>query len=130
MNEKEKIFDKTKNDKYYMSLKEQTPIVGVWDDHDFGMDNAGKDYANKNEAKTMFLNFLDEPMNTERRLSHDGTYIDYYVTSEDIKIHILLLDVRFNMIHDVDVLGDKQWQWVENKVKTSDADVFLVGSGI
>jgi alkaline phosphatase D len=55
-------------------MRESVPIIGVWDDHDFGMDNSGKDYVNKDVAKTMFLDFLDEPINSARRNTYDGTY--------------------------------------------------------
>ena len=38
--EKRQIFDKTKrNDREYRKLRESVPIIGVWDDHDFGMDD-------------------------------------------------------------------------------------------
>jgi alkaline phosphatase D len=91
----------------YRKLRESVPIIGVWDDHDFGMDNSGKDYRNKDVAKTLFLDFLDEPINSARRITHDGTYQDYYVINQNIKVHIILLDVRYNMIPDVDILGYK-----------------------
>lgn len=105
--EKKQIFDKTKyGDREYQKLRESVPIIGVWDDHDFGMDNSGKDYKNKDVAKTLFLDFLDEPMNSARRTTHEGTYQDYYVTNQNIKVHIILLDVRYNMIPEIDVLGE------------------------
>lgn len=71
------------------------------------IESCGKDYKNKDVAKTLFLDFLDEPINSARRITHDGTYQDYYVINQNIKVHIILLDVRYNMIPDVDVLGDK-----------------------
>jgi len=105
--EKKQIFEKTKyGDREYQKLRESVPIIGVWDDHDFGMDNSGKDYKNKDVAKTLFLDFLDEPMNSARRITHDGTNQDYYVTNQNIKVHIILLDVRYNMIPEVDALGE------------------------
>ena len=80
--EKRQIFDKTKReDREYRKLRESVPIIGVWDDHDFGMDNLGKEYPNKDMAKTLFLDFLDEPIDSARRKTHDGTYQDYYVTN-------------------------------------------------
>jgi alkaline phosphatase D len=34
-------------------------MIGIWDDHDYGINDAGKDTANKEERKTMFLDFLN-----------------------------------------------------------------------
>lgn len=50
------------------------PIIGVWDDHDFGTDNSDIEYKDKEQAKELYLDFLDEPINSERRKVHDGTY--------------------------------------------------------
>ncbi len=69
------IYAKTKEqDREYERMRQQVPIVGVWDDHDFGMDNSGKEYKNKETAKKLYLDFLDEPMNSTRRNFYDGTY--------------------------------------------------------
>lgn len=100
----------------YKALRESIPVVGVWDDHDFGLDNSGKDYKNKHVQRQMYLNFTQEPMNSARRDENfiDGTYWDYYVTSDDIKVHLLLLDVRYNMVPEVDTLGERQWLWLDS----------------
>ncbi len=51
----------------YTKLRESVPIVGVWDDHDMGLDNQGKHYKNKEEGKEMYLDFLQEPKHSKRR---------------------------------------------------------------
>ena len=40
----------------------------MWDDHDFGGNNADKNFSAKDQNRELFLNFLDEPADTERRL--------------------------------------------------------------
>jgi alkaline phosphatase D len=89
-------------------MREKIPIIGVWDDHDFGADNSGREYKNKHIQKQMFLDFIDEPLVSHRRTNNiEGVYADYYVQNNGIKVHIILVDVRFNMIPEVDVLNDK-----------------------
>jgi alkaline phosphatase D len=60
------------------------PIIGVWDDHDFGADNSGKEYQGKVKQKEMYLDFIGEPPNSQRRLAHEGTYQDYYVIKKPV----------------------------------------------
>jgi alkaline phosphatase D len=37
-----------------------TEVVGVWDDHDFGMGNGDRHFAGKDLVKSLYLDFLDE----------------------------------------------------------------------
>ncbi len=54
----------------------------------------------------MYLNFTQEPLLSPRRGKDiEGTYWDYYITNDDIKVHLLLLDVRYNMEPGVETLG-------------------------
>ena len=42
--------------------------MGVWDDHDYGMSNGNKYYRDKDLVRDIFLDFLDEPLDSNRRL--------------------------------------------------------------
>ena len=55
-------------------MAEKTKIIGMWDDHDFGSNNEGIDFSLKHQNRDLFLDFLDEPATTERRLQR-GTPI-------------------------------------------------------
>ena len=44
----------------YKRLASKAQIIGTWDDHDYGMNNAGKYWEHKEIAKDLFLDFLDE----------------------------------------------------------------------
>jgi alkaline phosphatase D len=51
------------------------PVVGVWDDHDYGINNGDKTFKRKNELREIYLDFIGEPKDTERRLERDrGIY--------------------------------------------------------
>ena len=60
-------FDMTKDDPVYAKFANQTPVIGVWDDHDIGCNNADKTFSKKHEVRDMFLDFIGEPQGTSRR---------------------------------------------------------------
>jgi alkaline phosphatase D len=64
----ESVFRKTKDFPNYAKLRETTPVIGVWDDHDYGKDNAGSEFCGKDLIRELYLNFIDEPKDSERRL--------------------------------------------------------------
>lgn len=55
----------TLNAKGYDKLKN---VVGIWDDHDYGLNNAGKEFPDRDRNREHFLNFLGEPSDSDRRL--------------------------------------------------------------
>lgn len=68
-------FDDAKNDEYYKEFRKVTPIIGVWDDHDFGCNNCGKTFSKKDYMKQVYLDFIDEPLDSDRRLADNkGIY--------------------------------------------------------
>ena len=48
--------------------------MGVWDDHDYGINNGGKFYTHKSESQKLFLDFMGDPPNSVRR-SRAGVYM-------------------------------------------------------
>jgi alkaline phosphatase D len=92
-------------------------VIGIWDDHDYGANNAGHTLKTKHSQREIYLDFIGEPQDTQRRLERDrGIYQDYVVYTDDgIKVHIILLDVRFHYNEDAigDRLGKRQIEWLE-----------------
>jgi alkaline phosphatase D len=41
-------------------------VLGVWDDHDYGIGNGDQYFAGKEVFKKLYLNFIDEPAESER----------------------------------------------------------------
>lgn len=138
----------------YKNLKENTTVLATWDDHDFGWNDAGKEYAFKEESKDIFLNFFEEPESSSRR-QHKGIYHSYMYDFDDSKLQIILLDGRtfrdsllpYNgeMDHDgrfgfygkgyaphtttePTLLGEEQWVWLEKELQKP-ADIRIIGSG-
>ena len=86
-----------------------TKVIGVWDDHDYGINDGDKTFKNKHIIRDIFLDYVDEPQDSERRLAKNSPiYQDYIINHNGIKVHIILLDNRFE--YDVttkDRLGDE-----------------------
>ena len=131
---KEKL-DSAKNSPPYAHLRNTTEIIGVWDDHDYGLNNAGKNFEHKDLTQQLWLDFLDEPKNSPRR-KQAGLYEAYYVGNSK-RVKVILLDVRYHKEASsifkpkgTDLLGNEQWEWLENELKENTADYVVIGSGI
>lgn len=116
----------------YNLLKQQCPVIATWDDHDFGGNNVGGEYPLKKESKEIFLDFLgaseDDP-----RWNRDGIYTSYTYGSGAQQVHIILLDTRYNREAEGpenDMLGENQWKWLEEELKSSEAKITIIGSSI
>ena len=83
-------------------MQETTNVIGIWDDHDYGSNKADYRLQTKYTMRDIYLDFIGEPNNTPRRLETDrGIYQDYVTyTKEGLKLHIILLDVRFHHNED------------------------------
>ncbi len=114
----------------YREICDLCPVIGTWDDHDFGANDAGKNYPNRVESQQAFLDFLREPANSKRRLQ-EGVYATYLYGTEAQKIRVILLDTRYfrdDIGTNGDILGETQWAWFERTLKASDAQINLVVS--
>jgi len=124
-------YNYVKNNPHYSQTRKQTKIIGVWDDHDYGQNDGDKHYVHKERNKHIFLDFLDESKTSPRR-TRDGVYEAYYLGQEK-RVKIILLDIRYNrdsrFTSSGDMLGETQWQWLENEFKDNSADFTLIASG-
>lgn len=127
-------FNLSKNTEAYTALRSKVPIIGIWDDHDFGVNNGDKYYKFKERNRQLYLDYLDEPKDSIRRSRPDGMYESYYL-GEEKKIKIILLDNRYNRDHRFslsptrDILGEAQWKWFEEELNDNEAEITLVISG-
>ena len=48
------------------ALRLATPTIAIWDDHDFGENDAGVEYAQKEQSRKLMLDFWQEPKNSPR----------------------------------------------------------------
>jgi alkaline phosphatase D len=79
----------------FQHLRATTPLVAMWDDHDFGENDAGGDYPMKEESRQIFLDFWAEPAGSPRR-ERDGVYVSYVFGPPGARVQVILPDLRFN----------------------------------
>ncbi len=117
----------------YTALREICEVVGTWDDHDFGVNNGGKEYAAKGMSQQALLDFLDTPKDSSRR-KQEGVYWSHTYGQGDRQVKIILLDCRYHRDDpsdsNGDILGKAQWAWLEQQLRGSQARLNIVASGI
>jgi alkaline phosphatase D len=79
----------------FSRLRETTPLVAVWDDHDYGENDAGADFPMKDESRRIFLDFWQEPAGSPRR-ERDGIYASYVFGPPGERVQVILPDLRYN----------------------------------
>lgn len=127
-NVKNKLLE-VKNSLAYSHLRKSTNVIGVWDDHDFGLNNGGIAFPHKAITQQLWLDFIDESLESIRR-KRSGIYESYYL-GDPTKVKIILLDVRFNRDEDSgDLLGEEQWLWLDEQLKNNPSKITLIGSGV
>ena len=118
-------------------------IIAIWDDHDYGVNDGGGDYKNKNEAKKLFIDFWKIPVNDIRR-ERQGLYFERSQLIEDKEIQYIVLDTRYfrsplngetnnyqpNKNPYATVLGNKQWKWFRKTLRNSEAEIIFILSSI
>ena len=124
----------------FQNLCSTTPILAVWDDHDYGHNDIGYEYCKKNESKEIFLEFWQEPLISKRR-NHEGIYDVRYFGDSAHRVQIILLDTRtFRSKLESDdngytessdasktMLGTSQWNWL-SQVLLEPAQIRIVCS--
>lgn len=117
----------------YRQFTKKTPVIGIWDDHDYAYNNAGQEVPYKDISQKLFLDFLGEPEQSSRR-HQKGIYTSYTIGhDEDKTVKVILLDTRYHADHKDytgDLLGEEQWLWLEKQLSSSRAQFHIIASGI
>ena len=141
-------YDSLKTNKYYQSFTSSLPysVLGVWDDHDYGKNDAGKNWEYKEEAKSKFIDFFDID-STHAMAERGGIYHSKTIEAGDNSIKFYMLDTRYfrdglidanspgkryqpHSTTDSTLLGEQQWKWFEKELKSSNADFNIIVSSI
>jgi alkaline phosphatase D len=129
----------------FQALKALCPLLGTWDDHDYGEDDAGASYPLKKEAQEAFLDFFGVPKDSPRR-KQEGIYDAQVFGPEGKRVQVIMLDMRYfrsdlkpgsrrgtylPLTDDpkATLLGETQWKWLEEQLKVP-AEVRLIGSSV
>ena len=130
-------------------LRRSVAHLAIWDDHDYGVNDGGAEFASKAESKAEFLAFWNVAADDPRR-SREGLYHAQVFGPPGLRIQVLLLDGRWfrsplkrtdqrdapgreRYLPDEDpaktMLGEAQWAWLEQQLRQP-AEVRLIVSGV
>jgi len=124
----------------YQNILDRMPVIGIWDDHDYGVNNGDETFPIKAASRDAFYDFLDIPMDSPMR-NREGAYQSYEFASANKSIKIILLDTRYfkdpiqrkirKYILDAnnDMLGETQWQWLQSEME-GNYDLLIIANGV
>jgi len=142
-------YDKTNAHPDFQELRKACPLRGIWDDHDYGKNDAGVEYSKKEESQKLLLDFFEIPQDSPLR-KQKGVYQSETFGPEGKRVQVIMLDGRYfrsemkrgkrepgmtytpyipNTDPNATILGEEQWKWLEEQLKKP-AEVRLLVSGI
>jgi alkaline phosphatase D len=130
-----------KNNPQYAAFMAAVPtIYGVWDDHDYGLNDGGKEWPYKAAAQQLLLDFLDVPKGAPVR-SQEGAYQAYTIEKHGVSVRVILLDSRsfrdavtkptkkghrYGENPTGTVIGEQQLKWLVGELQSTPKETFTV----
>ncbi len=130
----------------YATFSKKIPILPTWDDHDYGKNDAGREYPMKEFSARMFFDAFNFPPDHDARKT-PGVYHAQTLGPKGKRIQVILLDTRTFRSElpqekinrrktylpqtgpSATMLGPAQWQWLETCLKEP-AELRLIVSSI
>jgi alkaline phosphatase D len=141
----------------FAKLRETCPVIGTWDDHDYGKNDAGEEFEGKQAAKDAFMEFFGTPEDSPLR-KRGGVFDAKIYGPEGKRVQVILLDTRWfrgpirkmskeelkaaraesgkkvgrylpDEESDSSMLGEEQWAWLAEELKKP-AELRLLVSSI
>lgn len=125
-------YNRAKSNPGYSRLREIARVIGTWDDHDYGLNDAGKEFSGKNISQSLLLDFLDEDEDSPRR-KQAGVYASYMFGPGGKQIKVILLDTRYHrdpLFSDGTILGVSQWEWLKKELEGPKSQITIIASSI
>ncbi len=124
--------------KKFSALRAKIPLLVTWDDHDYGKNDVGGDWEPKYTSEEIYESVWAVP-DTDQRANRDGVYYAQTLGPEGRRVQFILLDTRFFRTPltlreatetspdgsgpyipsddpNQNLLGDRQWQWLEQQL--------------
>jgi len=133
----------------FSPFRSRVPILGAWDDHDYGLNDGGREYEYKAESKELMLDFFGLGAGDPVR-QREGLYYARSFGPEGRRVQIIMLDTRWfrsgltetdergapgkerylpSQAEEQVILGEAQWAWLEEQLRQP-ADLRLLVSSI
>ncbi|MEM8695563.1 MAG: alkaline phosphatase D family protein [Pseudomonadota bacterium] len=132
----------------FIAFREQVPMLASWDDHDFGPNDSGGNFAFRERSEQLFESFWGSSDEVRAR---PGIYDSVMIGPEGERVQIIMLDTRFfrdplatlpysyerwprgiyrpTEDPDATLLGAAQWAWLAEQL-AQPADLRLIVSSI
>ncbi|MGI9547243.1 MAG: alkaline phosphatase D family protein [Flavobacteriaceae bacterium] len=140
------MYNAQKNVAGYSKLRAEIPVIGTWDDHDYGINDGGEEWSAKDASQQALLDFLDVP-DTSAVRTQKGVYTSHSYKMRNGQVKIMVLDTRYfrspltpdptgkkrfipNTFGDGTILGEVQWQWLAEELRNSTANFNILISSI
>lgn len=132
----------------FQLVRAKHPMMVAWDDHDYGANDAGREFPFRRLAERIHERFWG--LENEDVGAWPGTYYSRSFGPEGQRVQIIMLDTRFfrspltrtdewgkpgkeryipSTSEGQDMLGNDQWTWLENQLQAP-ADLRLIVSSI
>jgi alkaline phosphatase D len=136
----------------FAAFRAACPILAVWDDHDFGVNDGGAEYSKRAESQRLLLDFFAEPAESSRR-HREGVYGARVFGEAPRRVQVIMLDTRYfrgplkkrddrglrelgtygsyepDAASSSTMLGDAQWKWLDAQLRQP-AEVRIIASSI
>jgi alkaline phosphatase D len=133
----------------FQRVRERVPILPIWDDHDYGANDAGGDFPYRQQSAALFRAFWQVPADSPRS-RRECLYDAWAFGPDGCRLQVILLDMRSfrsplrptdergapgkeRYLPDDDrgktMLGEAQWAWLEERLREP-ADLRLLVSSI
>lgn len=133
----------------FARVRAALPHSAIWDDHDYGLNDGGADFAQQQASKDAFCDFWAVPAGDERR-QRGGLHHTRWLQAGGRRVQLIVLDTRWwrsplkptdqrgargreRWLPDDDasktLLGAEQWAWLEARLHEP-ADAHVVYSSI
>lgn len=129
----------------FAAARAALPMLGIWDDHDYGGNDAGSDFAHKQQGERLFREFWQRPAGA----AGEGVHYAEAFGPPGRRVQIIFLDTRsfrsplmraagtlpFWGRYEPDpapektMLGAAQWAWLEAQLKVP-AQIRLIVSSV
>lgn len=131
----------------FYAFRSAMPMAATWDDHDYGDNDEGGDFAYKAKTTPLFFDFWGVPADSPRRRT-GGIYDAFITGPQGARVQTILLDTRSfrdrfkatdekgaawkeRYLPDPDpqktILGEAQWAWLEAQL-AEPADLRIIVS--
>ncbi len=149
MNELRVAYDTMAANPDFAAARQALTIHPIWDDHDYGKNDAGGDFALRAQSKDIFREFWQIP-DHDPRASRQGLYHAWIEGKPGNRLQVILLDTRSfrseltptdepdapgkqRFMPEPDpsrtMLGEAQWTWLEAQLRKP-AEVRLLVSSV